>query len=78
MSKSVWRGDPMSPWWPLDRPGLVEGQEHDRAGDLWAKHADGPQRDRDADRATARAIQAEDRGEYGPDGVLRPSTWTSA
>ena len=78
MSKPTWRGDPTSPWWPLDRPGLTEGQEHDPEGDVWAKHTGSPPRDKDADRATARAEQAERHGEYGPDGSFQPSTWESA
>ena len=54
-----------------------ESLEHDRAGDVWERHADGPKRDKEADRTVRKAIQAEQRGEYNGE-TWQPSTWKSA
>jgi hypothetical protein len=51
-------------------------QIHDPAGDKWQRHADGPKRDRAADREIRAAIAAEARGEVDPaTGQWRPCTW---
>ena len=53
-------------------------QEHDPAGDKWERYVTDPdvfRRDRTVDRETARAIAAEEFGEWTPDG-FRPSTWS--
>jgi hypothetical protein len=52
--------------------------EHNPAGDRWARHADGPKRDREHDREVRRALAREEQGEYDEDGNFRPSTWTDA
>ena len=67
--------DHIPPWYPsADEPGLA----HNRDGDRWQRRADGPERDRETDRAIRRAIQQEQAGEYDADGTYRPSRWNSA
>jgi len=52
-------------------------QFHDPHGDVWQRHADGPARDRAADREIREAIAREQDGEYDPaTGEFRPSTWS--
>jgi hypothetical protein len=56
----------------------VSELEHDPAGDVWARHADGKKRDRERDKLTRAAMLREKRGEYDADGNFRPSTWSDA
>ena len=52
-------------------------QFHDSHGDVWQRHADGPARDRAADREVREAIARERDGEYDPaTGEFRPSAWS--
>lgn len=67
--------DHVPPWYPsADEPGL----QHNRDGDKWQRRTDGPERDREADRAIRQAIQAEQQGEYDAEGDYRRSQWRSA
>lgn len=52
--------------------------EHDPSGDVWARHAEGVKRDREADKQTRKAMQREKLGEYDADGNFRKSTWSDA
>jgi hypothetical protein len=52
-------------------------QFHDPHGDVWQRHADGPARDRAADREVREAIAREQHGEHDPaTGEFRPSSWS--
>lgn len=60
------------------RSAELKTQFHDPAGDVWRRHADGPDRDAAADREVREAMQREEHGEYEADGTFRPSTWRPA
>jgi len=60
------------------RSAELGAQFHDPQGDVWRRHADGPEIDHDADRAVREDMQREKHGEYDEDGNFRPSTWRPA
>ena len=60
-----------------ERSAELGRQFHDPHGDMWQRHADGPSRDRAADREVREAIAREKQGEYDPaSGEFRPSSWS--